>query len=102
MLTWSDLQDRYTNWTNDSSTANLTLGKSLMHMGYKKYVQRLNLDFGEIVLPITLINGTYNYPLSPKYGKAKAAQFVETGGQEIPLIEVQGVDQWNRLRYGQH
>lgn len=96
MLTWSDLQTKFTDNTNDAGAANLTFGKSSMNRGYHKLVRAGAFDFPEYRTAITSIADTYVYTLPPQFSKAKEVVW-ERSDQFIPLQEVATLQEWDLL-----
>ena len=97
MLTWSDLQTRYQDMTDDS-TANLTFGKSMMNAAHQKLARAGGFHIGEIEVNITSIADDHDYALSPRIGKVKTVVFVDASSNEWPMVEVKNLETWNRLR----
>lgn len=97
MITWSQLRQRYQDFTKLATTAHVTFGDSMLNYAHQELVEAGNYNFREFVKNITSILDRYYYPLPPSYGQMREVTWVD-GTNEYPLDEVVSWKEWNYLR----
>lgn len=98
MKSFTTLSNLYGSLTNNTETANLTLGAQLINDGYRKILsQPQNWDFSEFTSTDVTVANQQNYNFPYNYQKLNSVT-VTVGTYRFPVKEVPSRDYWNQLQ----
>jgi hypothetical protein len=96
MKSYTTLRNLYGQLTNDSSSANLTLGDQLINDSYRKICAERNWDFLEGTNTTTTVASQQAYGLPYDYSKLIDV-YITVGSYRYVPREVSSRDEWDRL-----
>lgn len=96
MKSFTTLSNLYQSLTNDTQTANVTLGTQTMNDGYRKVLGMYDWSFLMQTFDIDTEDGTQFYTV-PAYLSKPSSVFVTVGDQRYTPEEITSREQWDRL-----
>jgi len=97
MLTYTGRRNHFGNLTNNTSSANLTLGDTLMNAREKRIVRSYKWSFSERQFTTTTVASQQFYKLPYNYGKLLAPPTVTIGTYKWQPKQAASRAQWDRL-----